>query len=61
MTITRSTARIPKQTAFPIVAIGASAGGMAAIKELLQTLDPETGMGFVIIMHLEAHRKSLYQ
>lgn len=45
---------------FPIVAIGASTGGMVAIEELLKTLDPETGMGFIIIMHLEADRKSYF-
>ena len=46
--------------AIPIVAIGASAGGLAAIEELLKSLDPETGMGFVILMHLEANHKSRY-
>ena len=46
--------------AFPVVAIGASAGGMQAIEELLRALDPATGMGFVILMHLEAGRKSRY-
>ena len=48
------------EPAFPVVAIGASAGGVSAIKELLRVLDPQTGMGFVIIMHLEANRKSHY-
>ena len=46
--------------AIPIVAIGASAGGLVAIEELLKSLDPETGMGFVILMHLEANHKSRY-
>jgi two-component system CheB/CheR fusion protein len=49
-----------RKPAFPIVAIGASTGGMVAIEELLKTLDPATGMGFVIIMHLEADRKSYF-
>src|ERR1039457_5477251 len=48
------------QQQFPIVAIGASMGGMVAIEELLRALDPDTGMAFVIIMHLEANHKSLY-
>ena len=59
MTSTRLIARSPNP-AYPVVAIGASAGGMVAIKELLRALDPESGMGFVIIMHLEANHKSLY-
>ena len=44
----------------PIVAIGASTGGLVAIEELLKSLDPETGMGFVILMYLEANHKSRY-
>ena len=45
---------------FPVVAIGASAGGMVAIEELLKALNPQTGMAFVIIMHLEANHISTY-
>jgi len=53
-------ATTPINRVFPIVAIGASTGGMVAIEELLKTLDSETGMAFVIIMHLEADRKSYF-
>ncbi len=44
---------------FPIVGIGASAGGLEAIKELLQNLSPETGMTFVYIQHLDPTHKSM--
>ena len=37
---------------FPIVAIGASAGGLDAYKRLLQSLPDDTGMAFVLIQHL---------
>ncbi|MDI1312281.1 chemotaxis protein CheB [Prosthecobacter sp.] len=38
--------------AFPIVAVGASAGGLEALRQLLQALPADTGMGFVIVQHL---------
>ena len=41
---------------FPIVAIGASAGGLEAVKELLQNLAPDTGLGYVYIQHLDPTR-----
>ncbi|WP_460983399.1 chemotaxis protein CheB [Spirosoma fluminis] len=42
----------------PIVAIGASAGGMEAITEVLQKLSPTTGFAFVYIQHLNPEHKS---
>jgi two-component system, chemotaxis family, CheB/CheR fusion protein len=44
---------------FPIVCIGASAGGLDAFSRLLESLTTPTGMGFVIIQHLEPHHASL--
>ncbi len=43
---------------FPVVAFGASAGGLQALKEILQNLTPDTGMAFVIITHLAPDQKS---
>ncbi|MFL5774469.1 MAG: chemotaxis protein CheB, partial [Flavisolibacter sp.] len=37
----------------PVVAIGASAGGIQAIKELLENLSPETGLAYIYIQHLD--------
>src|SRR5579884_1106223 len=37
---------------FPVVAIGASAGGLEAYVELFQHLSPQTGMAFVVLSHL---------
>jgi two-component system, chemotaxis family, CheB/CheR fusion protein len=38
---------------FPIVGVGASAGGLEAFTQLLQNLPTTTGMGFVLVQHLD--------
>ena len=43
---------------FPVVAIGASAGGLAAFTALLKALPAKTGMAFVLIQHLEPKHES---
>jgi two-component system CheB/CheR fusion protein len=44
---------------FGIVGVGASAGGLEAFSELLKALPVDTGMAFVLIMHLDPHHHSL--
>ena len=44
---------------FPIVAIGASAGGLEAISQLLENLSPKLGMAYVIIQHLAPDHESI--
>jgi two-component system, chemotaxis family, CheB/CheR fusion protein len=44
---------------FPVVGIGASAGGLEAFRQLLSHLPIDTGMAFVLIQHLDPHQKSL--
>ncbi len=44
---------------FPVVAIGASAGGLEAITLLLKNLSPTTGMAFIYVQHLSPDHKSL--
>jgi len=44
---------------FPIVGIGMSAGGLEVATEFLKAMPPDSGMGFVIVQHLEPTRKSL--
>ena len=44
---------------FPIVAIGASAGGLGACKKLLDALPTPTGMAFVVVQHLDPSHDSL--
>ncbi|MGA7413482.1 MAG: chemotaxis protein CheB, partial [Bryobacteraceae bacterium] len=49
-----------KQThAFPIVGIGASAGGFEAFAEMLNALPVDTGMAFVLIQHLDPTHESM--
>jgi len=43
---------------FPIVGIGASAGGFEAFSELLKALPADTGMAFVLVQHLDPKHKS---
>ncbi|MGO8806744.1 MAG: PAS domain S-box protein, partial [Candidatus Bathyarchaeia archaeon] len=44
---------------FPIVGIGASAGGLEAFRALLEYLPVDTGLAFVIIQHLAAGQESM--
>jgi len=44
---------------FTVVAIGASAGGLEAITQLLQHLSPTTGMAFIYVQHLSPDHKSM--
>jgi two-component system, chemotaxis family, CheB/CheR fusion protein len=47
-----------KGTPFPIVGIGASAGGYEAFAEFLRNLSTSTGMAFVLVQHLDPKHKS---
>jgi two-component system, chemotaxis family, CheB/CheR fusion protein len=44
---------------FPVVAIGASAGGLEAFKEFFLALPSDTGMAFVLIQHLDPSHESM--
>ena len=44
---------------FPIVGIGASAGGLQAFRQLLGALPLDTGMAFVLMQHLDPHHESI--
>jgi len=46
-------------TEFPVVGIGASAGGFEAIRQLIGVFPPDTGMALVIIQHLDPTHESL--
>lgn len=43
----------PPKTSFPIVGIGASAGGLEAYESFFKTMPPDTGIAFVLISHLD--------
>jgi two-component system CheB/CheR fusion protein len=44
---------------FPVVGIGASAGGLDAVRAFLQALPAKSGMAFVFIQHLSPEHESL--
>jgi two-component system, chemotaxis family, CheB/CheR fusion protein len=44
---------------FPVVAIGASAGGLDACRKLLGALPAENGMAFIIVQHLDPSHDSM--
>ena len=46
-------------SSLPIVGIGASAGGIEAFRRFFEKMPPDTGMGFVVVLHLAAGRKSM--
>jgi two-component system, chemotaxis family, CheB/CheR fusion protein len=53
------TAGDPMDKPFPIVGVGASAGGVEALERLFKAMPAEPGMAFVIITHLAPHRESM--
>jgi two-component system, chemotaxis family, CheB/CheR fusion protein len=44
---------------FPIVGVGASAGGLESFALLLESLPAKTGMAFVLVQHLDPNYKSM--
>ncbi len=47
------------QNTFPVVAIGASAGGLEAVTLLFKNLSADTGMAYIYVQHLSPDHKSL--
>ena len=43
---------------FPIVGVGASAGGLEAFRDLLANLPADSGMAFVFVQHLDPRQAS---
>ncbi len=44
---------------FPIIGIGASAGGIDAFHKFFNSMPANSGMAFVMVLHLPADRKSM--
>jgi two-component system, chemotaxis family, CheB/CheR fusion protein len=49
----------PGSVDFPIVGIGASAGGLEAFEQFFTHLPPDSGMAFVLVQHLDPTHKSM--
>ena len=55
----RETAASPASVMFPIVGIGASAGGLEALEQFLGCVPAGSGMAFVIVQHLDPTHKGI--
>ncbi len=49
----------PDQKGFPIVAIGASAGGLEAYEAFFKSMPSDSGMAFILVAHLDPSHVSL--
>jgi two-component system CheB/CheR fusion protein len=49
----------PERTDFPVVALGASAGGLDAFRKLFDALPADSGMAFILITHLDPTHASM--
>ncbi len=54
-------ATAPESATFPVVGIGASAGGLEAFTELLRHLPEKSGMAYVLVQHLDPTHGSVLQ
>jgi two-component system CheB/CheR fusion protein len=50
---------VPGRRRFPIVALGASAGGLEPLQAFCETVRPGSGMAFVVVTHLAPDRESM--
>jgi two-component system CheB/CheR fusion protein len=48
-----------ERTSFPIVGVGASAGGLEALQEFFNHMPVDAGMGFVIVTHMHREHTSV--
>lgn len=57
--ISAGTELTPSANLFPVVGIGASAGGLDAFKKLLKAIPENSGMAYVLVQHLNPSHESL--
>src|SRR5262249_3598863 len=48
-----------RKNVFPVVGIGASAGGLEALEQFLKHTPSDSGMAFVIVQHLDPTHKGM--
>ncbi|MBN1473482.1 MAG: PAS domain-containing protein [Syntrophaceae bacterium] len=58
-TLLKNTRAKQKDDLFPIVGIGASAGGLEALEQFLKKVPDNSGMAFVIVQHLDPTHKGI--
>src|SRR5258708_396438 len=55
----RTTTQRDKQS-FPVVGLGASAGGVEAVRDFFSAMKADSGMAFAIIPHLDPEHRSAF-
>ncbi len=55
----RQSAKTEFQNRFPIVGLGASAGGLEAFEQFFRHITPDSGMAFVLVSHLDPSHASI--
>lgn len=55
----QNASRSRRRTQFPVVGIGASAGGLEAFEQFFTSMPPDSGMAFVLVQHLDPTHKSI--
>ena len=59
MKANKSTPVVLSTNLFPVVGVGASAGGLEAFKRLLKNIPVDSGMAYVLVQHLDPNHESL--
>lgn len=54
-----NTTQASERGSVPVVAVGASAGGLAALERFFKAVPPDSGMAFVVIQHLAPTQASM--
>ena len=53
------TSKDSKQKKFPIIGLGASAGGLEALKSLFSNVSEKSGMAYVVVIHMTPKQPSM--
>ncbi len=51
--------KLLSENLFPVVGVGASAGGLDAFKRLIKTIPDNSGMAYILVQHLEPTHESI--
>jgi len=49
----------PRDESFPVLGLGASAGGLEALKQFFEAMPPDSGMAFLVLTHLDPDHTSI--
>src|ERR1700730_463368 len=51
--------KVQSSNMFPVVGVGASAGGLEAFKRLIKAIPEDSGMAYILVQHLEPTHESI--